>query len=107
MSWRGQAHFVAEGMAFARNWRDRRDALEQRSALDCQRCEDTGLVLWCGKKGQGGRVGPCPRCQPVGAKRFCTELARETFPEPDIVARARRFDKTFARGVNYGRPQSD
>lgn len=70
----------------------------------CGRCEDTGLVLWCGKKDQGGRVGPCPSCHPYGAKRFCTDLARETFPEPDIVARARRFDKTFARGVNHGRP---
>ena len=47
----------------------------------CIRCNGSGMIdTWTGRRGEGGKVGPCPRCQVIASKRFCTELARQTFP---------------------------
>lgn len=65
-------------MAAAITWR--LDMAAARSFLTaCYRCKGFGLVWWCGKPGEGGRRGPCPRCQRQGADRFVSALARETF----------------------------
>lgn len=70
--------YLAESMAAAVRWR--KDIAHARAfALLCQRCKGTNIVWWCGKPGEGGRRGPCPRCQRAGASTFVKHLARETF----------------------------
>jgi hypothetical protein len=71
-----RAEGLAEGRAAAIQWRDER-RVEEAEALRCHRCADTGLAWWCGKPGQGGKRGPCPRCQKEGSARFAQQLARE------------------------------
>lgn len=64
---------------------------------NCGRCDGTGIIhSWCGRRGLGGRTGPCPKCQVEGARRFLTELANETFPVGP--AREARFRKAFTQG---------
>jgi hypothetical protein len=42
----------------------------------CDRCGGSGrIATWCGRAGQGGLVGPCPRCSPTEQiKSFLTKL---------------------------------
>lgn len=96
-----QARLVAEGMVYARHWRDHRHELPELAPA-CYRCEGTGLVDWCGKFPHNRR-GPCPRCQPMGAKRFCSELAQETFGDPVDVAVRRSFDRQEKFRRNFTR----
>jgi hypothetical protein len=72
------AHPIPETMVAAIRWRQESSELRRILAL-CARCKGAGTVWWCGKPGEGGRKGPCPYCQREGVKRFCKELARETF----------------------------
>lgn len=67
-----------ETFAAAVRWREQMAEARRIGAL-CTRCKGTGLVWWCGHPGQGGKRGPCPRCQVAGARRFASELARDNF----------------------------
>lgn len=83
------------------SWKARRaQILEGYGPVEgtCERCEGAGTIAtWCGRRGQGGRIGPCPKCQPDAVVReFLTKLTQETFPLGP--ARAARFGKTFTQG---------
>lgn len=56
----------------------------------CGRCDGAGIIhSWCGKRGQGGLTGPCPRCNPA-TKQFLTDLVRQTWS-----------DKRFTKGEDH------
>jgi hypothetical protein len=67
-----------DGRAAAIKWR-LTNQLVAAMEVNCLRCEDSGLTWWCGKPGEGGRRGPCPRCRVMAAQRFVMQLGRETF----------------------------
>ena len=69
---------VLEGMLAAIKWRNRWHRKPERNP--CQRCEGTGLIrTWGGRAGEGGRVGPCPKCRVEAAHQFVKGLASELF----------------------------
>jgi len=76
-----QRAVIEEGMAAARRWRDGGKFMFLGAPpFSCDRCEDSGLVWWCGKPNEGGRKGPCPRCRVAATRNFAQQLARENFP---------------------------
>lgn len=82
----------AESAAHIADWRAR---WNNAKPANCARCQDYGVVRWCGKS-PDGRIGPCPRCHKAGATKFALQLARETFGDP----RERAFIKALS-----GRPR--
>ena len=69
----------ALGMAAAHKWKHEHH--------ECQRCGGEGLIrTWGGRAGEGGRVGPCPRCNVIAAARFAQQLAHELFGEGRLFA---------------------
>lgn len=54
--------------------------------MTCARCEGAASVVWCGRLGQGGRMGPCPRCRVNATRTFVRMLRLDTFPDPIDIA---------------------
>jgi hypothetical protein len=53
----------------------------------CQRCNGAGEIrTWGGRAGEGGKRGPCPRCNPVPL-RFILWLKQNPFLREDLCSK--------------------